>query len=139
MLKTVVYTPVSGRRGRRGPPGSQYLLLFAKDGTTDNIGVLSTDYDSVGTDLQTVLFSAPSVPIVFLTWQDFYDALSLLDNFNLLNYMANSTTILIYEDGTSREILNKALRSLGLPQVFDPFGPTWAEPGTWNDSEIWTE
>jgi len=43
-----------------------------------------------------------------------------------------------YEDGTTEAILRRAYRYFGIVYP-EAFGPTWVEPGTWNDTLIWRE
>jgi len=43
-----------------------------------------------------------------------------------------------YADGTTEDILRKAYRYFGITYP-ESFGPTWVEPGTWNDNLIWSE
>ena len=94
------------------------LLRFVDPSEVDSIGVSVSDYASVGSDLQSAMYTDSTHPIVFADFDALWDVLSILPNFNLLNYMGTELKgIAIYEDDTTRYVLNRALRWFTLDEV----------------------
>ena len=107
-----------------------YFLHFRRSGmpvdglvmyslpTTDSISLSVADYANVGADLQAAMYTDATHPIVFDDFTALWDVLSILGNFNLLNYMGTETKgIAFYRDDTSRYVLNRALRWFPLDEV----------------------
>lgn len=139
-----VRSPITGG-SRQSYPMTGLIGMWKLVGGTvvENIGLSVEDYtraDAVGRSI----FWGNDFPIPLLiayTWENLIAAVSAEPTVNegYLLYSADKQIVMLYEDGTSREILNKALRYLGLPQIYDPFGPTWSDAETWDDNKIWTE
>jgi hypothetical protein len=97
---------------------SEGLLLFVDPSEVDSISLSVADYANVGSDLQSAMYTDSTHPIVFANFTALWDVLSILGNFNLLNYMGTELKgLAIYEDDTSRTVLNRALRWFGLDEV----------------------
>lgn len=91
-------------------------LLYCYRGGTVTIGLSGGDYDSVSAELQAIFFDAGP------TLRDAEDILtdSFVSELLNLTYMIGNEDrgiLLLYEDGTSRAILNRALRYCGQPIV----------------------
>jgi hypothetical protein len=93
------------------------LIAYFKNGTVDSIGLLITDYDAVGVTWQPVFFSDPSTPIS-RTLAEWFPILLAHGSINLENVICSELKgFAVYPVDTSREMLNKALRWFGLPEV----------------------
>ena len=96
-------------------PGKSDLLFYSKN---DIISLSAADYANVGSDLQSAMYTDSTHPIVFANFTALWDVLSILGNFNLLNYMGTETKgIAFYRDDTTRTVLNRALRWFGLDEI----------------------
>ena len=119
--RTSVYSSTrsaSSGKGRGRPFPSEGLLLFVDPDTPDSIGLLSSQYDLVGADLQSAMYTDSDTPIVFDDFDALWDVLSILGNFNLENYMGTETKgLAVYRDDTTRTVLNRALRWFTLDEV----------------------
>lgn len=103
------------------PPGGLVIAFLVTDGLVGSIGLLVADYEKIGATWQPVFFTNPTTPKLF-TYAELSSVLSVHADINLENVMGTeSKGWAIYDTITSREILNKALRWFGLPQIFDPF------------------
>ena len=104
--------------GGSGIPGKSDLLFYSEAGLNDSISLSVADYANVGSDLQSAMYTDSTHPIVFDDFDALWDVLSILPNFNLLNYMGTELKgIAIYEDDTTRYVLNRALRWFGLDEI----------------------
>lgn len=119
--RTSVYSStrsVSSGKGRGGGITRSGLLLFVDPSEVDSISLSVADYGNIGADLQAAMYTDSTHPIVFTDFAALWDVLSILGNFNLENYMGTETKgIAIYEDDTSRAVLNRALRWFPLDEV----------------------
>jgi len=137
--RTSVYSSArsaSSGKGRGRPFPSEGLLLFVDPSEVDSISLSVADYANVGADLQAAMYTDSTHPIVFDDFSALWDVLSILGNFNLENYMGTETKgIAIYEDDTSRAVLNRALRWFGLDQVEPAITEKYLNTGNYTDLE----
>ena len=116
-IRTSIRSVLAAGYGVGGVPRTG-LLLFVDPDTPDIISLLSSQYDLVGADLQSAMYTDSDTPIVFDDFDALWDVLSILGNFNLENYMGTETKgLAVYRDDTTRYVLNRALRWFPLDEV----------------------
>lgn len=101
--------------GKRLPPG--YIEKWLAPDMVGTIGLSTANYLSIGSAFQATFFVDVNTPIEH-TLTDWSAILSTHENINLLNVIGTPEKGWVtYSDDTNREILNKALRWFGLPEV----------------------
>jgi hypothetical protein len=128
---------LSGSSGNRLPRSG--LLFYAKaPGMVDIIGLSVSDY---------LLVPAEHRSIYFVDETTMRAAETIITNIEASEFLNDGGELggsvakgyFQYLDGTAEAILRRAYRWAGVAYPASLFGPTWAEPGTWDDNSIWSE
>lgn len=116
------YSPLGVRRSGLIRTG---LLLFVKDGTTDNIGLSVEDYALLDAYWQGVFFTDSDTPITH-TFDNWLTLLLADANINVGSVLAvDNSGFAVYRDGTVQPTLDSALSYLERHVVVPPAAVYW--------------